>query len=400
MAEWKQERLGDHAQIRARIGWRGLPASEYVDRGPFLVAAKHIESGSVDWARCDHLTVDRYRESPEIALRVGDVIVSKDGTIGRTARIDTLPGPATLNGTMMLARSSPSLDYRYLSHLLNGTVFKSLVDERVSGSSIPHLFQRDLVSLPISVPPLEEQRRIAEVLDSVDDAIRSSERVIAKLAYTKRGSADHLLKSLPLNSSLAVGLQRIDAGWSPSCVDRPPLEQEWGVLKVSSITTETFDPSESKTLPTTLRHCPELAAEVGDVLTARANGVADLVARTAIVDDLDHKNLMISDKTLRLVPGPALSAGYLTLCMQHEMVRSQVRRLVAGSTGQGNISQEELLSLRIAIQEFRRQMEIEQAITAMDARIRAEKNHCQKLRQVRVGLAEDLLSGRVRTVAA
>jgi len=171
-------------------------------------------------------------------------------------------------------------------------------------------------------------------------------------------------------------------------------------LKVSSITTETFDPSESKTLPANLRHRSELVAKVGDVLTARANGVADLVARTAIVDDLDHKNLMISDKTLRLVPRPTLSARYLTLCMQHEMIRSQVRGLVTGSTGQGNISQEELLSLRIAIPEYQHQMEIEQVLAAIDARILAEKNHCKKLQQVRVGLAEDLLSGRVRTVTA
>lgn len=193
IAEWRQECLGDHAQIRARIGWRGLSASEYVDSGPFLIAGKHIESGAVDWARCDHLTVDRYRESPEIALRIGDVIVSKDGTIGRTARIDALPGPATLNGTMMLVRPSPSLDYRYLSHLLTGTVFRRLVDERVSGSSIPHLFQRDLVSLPISVPPLEEQRRIAEILDTSDNAIRVEQAGQAKLWQLRTGLAEDLL---------------------------------------------------------------------------------------------------------------------------------------------------------------------------------------------------------------
>ena len=287
---------------------------------------------------------------------------------------------------------------RYLYHHLRQR-FAEIQSLR-TGTGVPHV-PRDLQTfVRVPVPPLEEQRRIAEVLDSVDAAISSSERVLAKLACVKRGSADHLLKSLPLNSSLATGLERIDAGWSPSCVDRPPLEQEWGVLKVSSITTETFDPSESKTLPATLRHRAELVANVGDVLTARANGVADLVARTAIVDDLDHKNLMISDKTLRLVPRPMLSARYLTLCMQHEMIRSQVRGLVTGSTGQGNISQEELLSLRIAIPEFQCQLEIERALTAIDARILAEKNHSKKLRRLRAGLAGDLLSGRVRTVAA
>ena len=156
MGSWTQDRLGNYAEIRARIGWRGLSADEYVERGPFLIAGKHIVSGVVDWDACDHLTEHRYRESPEIALQVGDVIVSKDGTIGRVARIDSLPGPATLNGTMMLVRSTGSLDHRYLSQLLNGPSFKKLVEDRISGSSVPHLFQRDLSTLPISLPPLEE----------------------------------------------------------------------------------------------------------------------------------------------------------------------------------------------------------------------------------------------------
>ncbi|MCY4664181.1 MAG: hypothetical protein OXC00_05905, partial [Acidimicrobiaceae bacterium] len=110
MTDWRREHLGDHTQIGARIGWRGLSADEYVENGPFLIAGKHIVSGSVDWTGCDHLTERRYRESPEIALQIGDVIVSKDGTIGRVARIDSLPGPATLNGTMMLVRPTGSLD--------------------------------------------------------------------------------------------------------------------------------------------------------------------------------------------------------------------------------------------------------------------------------------------------
>ena len=82
---------------------------------------------------------------------------------------------------MMLVRPKASLHYSYLSHVLNGKSFKRLVDERVSGSSVPHLFQRDLVSLPVRLPPLEEQRRIAEILDTIDETIQSTERVIAKL---------------------------------------------------------------------------------------------------------------------------------------------------------------------------------------------------------------------------
>lgn len=301
--------------------------------------------------------------------------------------------------TVFSARECVDEEYLYLLLKSPALLNQYNLLEQASVSRRGSIRYASFASIPILLPSWEEQRRIAEILDAADQSIRAAERVITKLTRIRRGKADHLLNSLPLNSLLATGLKRIDAGWSPSCIDRPPLGREWGVLKVSSVTTEIFDASESKTLPSELRCRPELVTKVGDVLTARANGVADLVARTAIVDDLDDKNLMISDKTLRLVPVPTLSARYLTLCMQHEMVRSQVRRLVAGSTGQGNVSQDELLSLRIAIPDLEQQKKIEQALAAIDARIATEHRYSNKLRQLSRGVAADLLSGRIRTVA-
>ena len=191
--EWESETLGRHAEIRARIGWRGLSASEYVSVGPFLVAGQHILGGRVAWEACDHLSERRYRESPEIALQVGDVVLSKDGTIGRVARIDQLPGPATLNGTMMLVRPHGRLFYRYLFHFLAGARFRKLIEEKVSGSSIPHIFQRDMVTLSVSLPPITEQRRIAEILDTLDEAIQKAEQLIAKLRQMKQGLLHDLL---------------------------------------------------------------------------------------------------------------------------------------------------------------------------------------------------------------
>ena len=105
MSVWKHDPLGKHAEIRARIGWRGLSAAEYRENGPFLIAGQHIKNGRITWDDCDHISDERYEESREIALQSGDVIISKDGTIGRVARIDDLPSRATLNGTMMLVAS-------------------------------------------------------------------------------------------------------------------------------------------------------------------------------------------------------------------------------------------------------------------------------------------------------
>ena len=359
-----------------------------------------VSHGSIDMAA---LAQFRFIDAPSRARRVvrdGDVLF---GTVRPRLRSHArVAGHGYVASTgFCVTRARPGVaDGGFLGHFLLSDEATRQAIRREVGSNYPAVTERDVGAFRLPRIPLKEQRRIAEVLDTIDEAIQATERVITKLIRIRRGQVDDLLGPLPLNSSLGSGLERIDAGWSPACVDRPPMEQEWGVLKVSSITTEEFDPSESKTIPTTLRYRPQLMVKVGDVLTARANGVADLVARTAIVDYLDHKNLMISDKTLRLVTRATLSARYLTYCMQHEMVRHQVRGFVSGSTGQGNISQQELHSLRLAIPGLQQQMDIEQAVTAIDARIVAERSRNRKLRELRSGLSSDLLSGRVRTVAA
>lgn len=238
---WQTEPLGKYCYIKARIGWRGLAASEYTESGPFLIAGKHIESGRIDWDAADHITEFRYRESSEIALAVGDVILSKDGTIGRVARIDSLPGIATINGTMMLVRPERAIDYRFLYHVLNGAEFKKLIEDKVSGSSIPHIFQRDMVTLPVTFPPMSHQAKLAEVLDTLDSAIHGTEAIIAKLRAIKQG----LLHDLLTRGIDANGELRPPQADAPHLYKASPLgwiPKEWGVKQLSDLLAE-VDPA-------------------------------------------------------------------------------------------------------------------------------------------------------------
>ena len=397
MADWRRERLGDHAQIGARIGWRGLSADEYVDSGPFLIAGKHIVSGSVDWAGCDHLTEDRYRESPEIALQIGDVIISKDGTIGRVARIDSLPGPATLNGTMMLVRPTGSLNHRYLSHLLNSSAFKKLVEERVSGSSVPHLFQRDLTTLPVSLPPLEEQRQIAEILDTIDETIRATERIIAKLIDVEQGLRRDLLDRRFEGARSEWKRCRIgdfadvQRGASPRPIDNPawfaPDGPGW--IRISDVTAagdlllRTRDHLSPAGVARSRRTFP------GDVIISIAAtiGVAIVVGIEACYHDgfvrIDHDGSVIPE--------------FLVMLLAHhkqDFVRS-------GQTGtQANINSTIVAATEVALPGLEVQSEIVSATSAARGSIRVEKESRRALQETREGLASDLLSGRLRTVAA
>lgn len=191
--EWEVAALGDHTHIKARIGWRGLSASEYTRKGAYLIAGQHIKGSKIDWSICDHISEFRYEESKEIQLQNNDIIISKDGTIGRVGFIESLPGLATINGTMMLVRPNKIFYAKFLYYYFQGQNFIRLIKEKTSGSSVPHLFQRDLIHLYTPIPSPAEQKRIAAILSNVDSQIEKECLFLDKLQTLKKGLMQDLL---------------------------------------------------------------------------------------------------------------------------------------------------------------------------------------------------------------
>jgi len=192
--EWQVVKLEDYAYIKGRIGWRGLKASEYTEKGPYLIANKHIINNKIAWEVCDHLSDFRYEESPEIQLKTNDIIISKDGTIGEAAIVNYLPEKATINSTMMLIRvTNENLAPNFLLYFYQGPGFRRFIGRKVSGTSIPHLFQRDMRNLSIALPPLQEQQQIMKILFAVDRKLELEFEGKAKLEKVKVSLMDLLL---------------------------------------------------------------------------------------------------------------------------------------------------------------------------------------------------------------
>lgn len=240
------------------------------------------------------------------------------------------------------------------------------------GTSIKGIIRSDLENHRISIPKsVDVQRKIAQILNTIDHAIASTETLIEKYQLIKAGlmhdlftrgiGADGKLRSprdqapelykesaigwIPKEwglSFLSHALGRIDSGWSPSCPEIPPGIGEWGVLKVSSVTKGFYDCLESKTLPTKLKPIPFLEVKDGDVIMTRANGVAELVGKCVQVSNTQTK-LMLSDKLLRLSSDPTvIDNDYLGLLMCSDQIKTQIDKAMNGSSGQRNISQADI----------------------------------------------------------
>lgn len=183
MLNWEQRKLGNHAYIKGRLGWKNLKQNEYTDAGPSMIAGRHIENGAVDWSSVDHIPLWRYDESPEIMLQNNDIIFSKDGTLGNPAMIKNLDTKATINATMMLVRMENTIRPSFLFQILNSKIFERLIHLKVSGSSIPHLFQADMNDFRFFAPEKYEQDKITSILDKMDELITLHKR---KLLIYKR----------------------------------------------------------------------------------------------------------------------------------------------------------------------------------------------------------------------
>ena len=399
---WSRTTLGEVTTVKARIGWRGLAASEYTESGPFLIAGKHIQSGVIDWAACDHLSTFRYDESPEIQMRAGDVIFSKDGSIGNPALIENLPGPATINGTMMMVRSNPAhLEPGYLYQLVCGAEFHRMVREKVSGSSIPHIFQRDIVHFPVLLPPLDEQRRIAEVLRSVDQAIAATAALLNGIKAAKQGTMEAVLSGgfdeVRLETLLADTRYPMRSGPFGSALLKSELKPE-GVpfLGIDNVHVERFVPVYRRFISDDkYRELARYTVYPGDVMVT----IMGTVGRCCVVPS--DVGTAISSKhvwTLTLDQqrySPALLAWQIN---HSPAVLVQLQGSAQGGI-MSAISSGTLRDLLVPLPSPDEVQEIEALLLSFNDQIAALEAEQDAANTVKSALMSDLLSGRVRVPA-
>ena len=165
-AHWRIGKIGTECTVKARLGWKGLKAAEYVDEGYIFLATPNIKGKEIDFENVNHITPERYFESPEIMLKEGDVLIAKDGsTLGITAVIRDLPAPTTVNSSIAVIRPHELLDSVFLYWFLSSNYIQEFIQSMKDGMGVPHLFQADLRKFIVLTPTLSEQQTIAAYID-------------------------------------------------------------------------------------------------------------------------------------------------------------------------------------------------------------------------------------------
>jgi type I restriction enzyme, S subunit len=153
--------------VKARVGWKALKASEYVDDGFAFLSTPNIKNKDIDFKNANYITYERYVESPEIKLKEDDILLVKDGsTLGIVNIVTYLPRETTVNSSIGVLRFNKTVFNKYLFYQIESKYIQDKIQLKKGGMGVPHLFQQDINNFVIIAPQFDEQKAIANYLDT------------------------------------------------------------------------------------------------------------------------------------------------------------------------------------------------------------------------------------------
>ena len=119
--DWQLWKIRHSSYVKGRVGWKGLKADEFLSDGyAYLVTGTDFENGYINWESCYFINKNRYDEDPFIQLKDNDILLTKDGTIGKVAVVKDLNSFACLNSGVFVIRPLRDLyKTEYFFYLLN-----------------------------------------------------------------------------------------------------------------------------------------------------------------------------------------------------------------------------------------------------------------------------------------
>jgi type I restriction enzyme, S subunit len=345
-------------------------------------------------------------------VSIGTPIVCTRMAVGRCAAPTR---SVAINQDLKALVTGQGVDPRFFLHSLKR--LQPVLDSRSIGSTVKGIGLRDLLSVSIYLPSFHGQRRIAEILDTLDEAIRTTERLIAKLQQMKQGLLHDLLtRGIDENGELRdperhpeqfkdspLGL--IPRGWEirqgravcrrieVGIVIRPTqyyVRAGIPILRSANVREDGVDLSDLEFMTEeTHRTLSKSAVGPGDLVTVRTGypGTTAVIPETLCTANC--VDIIISR------PGPDIRSSYFATWINSDHGKSQVLR-VQGGLAQQHFNVGELKELLVALPSLGEQDRIGSVYDTNTDRLRDETRQLEKLRTLKRGLMDDLLTGRVR----
>ena len=396
---------------------------------PSLGGENIRQGGGIEVSAVKKVSTDFFRSMTKGILADLDVLINKDGAnTGKVGLYEAQFPVATINEHLFLLRGkSERLSQRFLYRILSSEDGQKVIRAKISGSAQPGLKSDFIRNFHVCVPgSTAEQSRIAAVLDAVDAGIAKTDAVIAKLKQVRAGLLDDLLT----RGVDEHGQLRDPAAHPEQFQDSPlgPIPREWRVcgvldvappdrqailtgpfgaqlgqrdfvadgvpvLRIGNVQSGYIDWSDVQYVSSTkAMELKRFRVRTGDLLFARQGATT---GRNALAD-VRAGGTLINYHIIRVAVDPdRCEPVFLHAIFNSEQALRQINRDKGRGTREG-INTEQISSLRLALPSIEEQRRAAAVLANHDANEDSETASLAKLRDLKLGLMADLLTGRVR----
>ena len=247
------------------------------------------------------------------------------------------------------------------------------------GSLSPTINWTTLKLEEFDLPPLDQQRRIAEILWAVDESHQGWQSTEDATSRQRRSIiAEFVAKNVAHCCRLGDFLDDVQYGSSSKCI----IQQEEGlypVLRIPNVIREQIDFTDlvwSELTPEVEKY----RLEAGDVLIVRTNGNPDYVGRTAVFEDSDFEQCLFASYLIRLKPSPEkLLPHFLHEMLGSDTVKKDIRKQVKSSAGNYNLNTEGIRGLSIPVPSLKVQRDLLRELDSLSVTVAATRLHSSSI---------------------
>jgi len=415
--EWEVKKL---TEITLKIGSGITPkggSEVYTKNGHPFIRSQNVGWGNLLLDEIAHIPDEIHQDMISTALKKNDVLLNITGaSIGRSTVVTEEVQGGNVNQHVCIIRPDHSkIDHKYLNSFLISWNGQKQVESFQAGGNRQGLNFHQIGLFKIPLPPLPEQKKIAEILSTWDRAIETLEQLIAKKEELKRGLMQQLLtgktrfpefegewEEVPVGKvfeflrSISVSRSDLQENGSRDAV----LNLHYGDLHVKYNSKTTLDVGNSHDIPAIVNGYGYPSnidyAKDGDVIIVDASEDCEGVGECVELKNIGDKKLTAGLHTFLLRDKKDVTVnGFRSLIFEQPEVKKQLKRVVTGSNVYG-LSKTNLAIIPISIPSKDEQKKIVEVLQAVETEINDLKSMEEVLKLQKKGLMQQLLTGKTR----
>lgn len=387
--DWEVKKLHILSE-KVTVGIASAATHAYRDRGVIMFRNQNIKAGFLDDRDILYISPEYEKLYRGKRLKAGDLLTARTGYPGTTCIVpEKYEGSQSF--TTLITRPKPeAIRSEFLSYYINSEKGQSFFEANQIGGGQKNVNAGTLKLMPIPIPPTkEEQTAIATALSDADALISSLEKLIAKKRNIKQGAMQQLLQPKEGWEVKKLGdcLDKVIGGGTPA----RHVKEYWG-QEIPWVTVKdfaTFDP-----------YCTQ------EYITRKGlqNSAANLIPRGALITStrmglgkavLYRIEVSINQDLKALFPSSNLNVEFLYYWFQNNA--DLIANLGSGSTVMG-ISVADLKNIDFLLPDLPTQLSIVGILTDLDKEITEMEKKLEKIKQIKQGMMQQLLTGKIRLV--